>query len=241
MARATGPVQGRAGGDASVALPLSSMCGDHARKASVFQPARPSAHSQTIPGRSARVRCSQEAAMALSRHSVLAAAVAAIPFSAVSAHGDEPAKGAKKVSKSGIAYLSDDQLGPPDLVAAIKSRRAGGKLLNLDRILLHSPNFAKGWNGMFGAIRNQLSLSGKLRELAIMQIGVLNKAEYEWAQHEGEFLKAGGTREQLNALRAGAAASGGDPKLFDEAERATLALTREMTQKIDVSPATMKP
>ncbi|HKC61142.1 MAG TPA: carboxymuconolactone decarboxylase family protein [Myxococcales bacterium] len=178
--------------------------------------------------------------MALSRHSVLAAAVAAILFSAVSAHGDEPAKGAKKVSKSGIAYLSDDQLGPPDLVAAIKSRRAGGKLLNLDRILLHSPNFTKGWNGMFAAIRNQLSLPGKLRELAIMQIGVLNKSEYEWGQHEGEFLKAGGTREQLDALRAGAAASGGDPKLFDESERATLALTREMTQKIEVSDATMK-
>ena len=38
----------------------------------------------------------------------------------------------------------------------------------------------------------------------------------------------------------GAAVSGGDPKLFDDAERATLALTREMTQKIDVSDGTMK-
>src|SRR5712692_9055621 len=219
MARATGPVQGRAGGDASVALPLSSMCGDHARKASVFQPARPSAHSQTIPGRSARVRCSQEAAMALSRHSVLAAAVAAILFSAVSAHGDEPAKGAKKVSKSGIAYLSDDQLGPPDLVAAIKSRRAGGKLLNLDRVLLHSPNFTKGWNGMFAAIRGQLTLPAKLREIPIMAIAVINKADYEWAQHEPEFKNAGGTAEQLAALKNPDAASR-DVKLFADDERA---------------------
>jgi len=175
--------------------------------------------------------------MALSRQSKLAAVLAAVLCSALPARSDEPAK---KVSKSGIAYLSDEQVGPPDLVTAIKSRRSGGKLLNLDRILLHSPNFTKGWNGMFGAIRNQLSLPGKLRELAIMQIGVLNKSEYEWGQHEGEFLKAGGTREQLDALRAGAAASGGDPKLFDESERATLALTREMTRKIEVSDATMK-
>jgi alkylhydroperoxidase family enzyme len=175
--------------------------------------------------------------MALSRHSMLAAGLAAVLCSSVAARSDEPAK---KVSKSGIAYLSDDQVGPPDLVAAIKSRRSGGKLLNLDRILLHSPNFTKGWNGMFGAIRNQLSLPGKLRELAIMQIGVLNKSEYEWGQHEGEFLKAGGSRAQLDALRAGAAESGGDPKLFDEPERATLQLTREMTRNIDVSPATMK-
>jgi len=178
--------------------------------------------------------------MALSKQSLFAAGLAAVLCSALPARADEPARSAKSVSKSGIAYLSDDQLGPPDLVAAIKSRRAGGKLLNLDRILLHSPNFTKGWNGMFAAIRNQLSLPGKLRELAIMQIGVLNKSEYEWGQHEGEFLKAGGTREQLDALRAGAAASGGDPKLFDESERATLALTREMTRKIEVSDATMK-
>ena len=174
---------------------------------------------------------------------LLAAACVTVLIGALipgSSRAAEPSANAQKVSKSGISYLSDDQVGPPDLVSAIKSRRAGGKLLNLDRILLHSPNFAKGWNGMFGAIRNQLSLPGKLRELAIMQIGVLNKAEYEWAQHEGEFLKAGGTREQLNALRHGAAAGASDPKLFDDAERMTLQLTREMTQKIEVSPATMK-
>ena len=157
-----------------------------------------------------------------------------------SARAAEPSTSPQKVSRSGIPYLSDEQVGPPDLVTAIKSRRSGGKLLNLDRMLLHSPNFAKGWNGMFGAIRNQLAVPGKLRELAIMQIGVLNKADYEWAQHEGEFLKAGGTREQLNALRSGAATGSADPKMFDDAERMTLQLTREMTQQINVSPATMK-
>src|SRR5438552_10592805 len=102
--------------------------------------------------------------MALSRQSTLAAVLAAVLCSALPARSDEPAK---KVSKSGIPYLTDDQVGPPDLVNAIKARRSGGKLLNLDRILLHSPNFTKGWNTMFGAIRNQLSLPGKLRELAI--------------------------------------------------------------------------
>jgi alkylhydroperoxidase family enzyme len=169
-----------------------------------------------------------------------AAAVALATILATPAWADDAAKGAKKVSRSGIPYLSDEQVGPPELVAAIKSRRTGGRLLNLDRILLHSPNFTKGWNGMFAAIRNQLSLPGRLRELAIMQIGVLNRSEYEWGQHEGEFLKTGGTRAQLDALRAGAAASGGDPKLFDEAERATLALTREMTKNVEVSEATLK-
>jgi len=175
------------------------------------------------------------------RYAVLAAfAAAALSwFSAASALGDEATKREPKaVSKSGIPYLPDDQAGPPDLVNAIRARR-GGKLLSLDRMLLHSPNFAKGWNAMFAAIRNQLSLKPNLRELAIMSIAVLNKADYEWVQHEGEFLQAGGTREQLGALKDPKTAEK-NAKLFSEVERATLALTREMTRNIVVSDATMK-
>ena len=137
------------------------------------------------------------------------------------------------VSKTGIPYVTDEKAGPPDLVQAIRSRRPNGQLLNLDRMLLHSPNFAKGWNGMFAAIRNQLSLPGNLRELAIMAIGVLNKADYEWIQHEPEFLKAGGTKEQLAALKTL------DPKPFNEAERAALQLTIEMTRDVQPKQATI--
>ncbi|HKA88062.1 MAG TPA: carboxymuconolactone decarboxylase family protein [Haliangiales bacterium] len=165
---------------------------------------------------------------------VVCVAIAILP--AAPARADAPAK---TVSKSGIPYKpDDDRAGPKELVDAIRARRPGGKLLNLDRILLYSPNFAKGWNGMFAAIRGQLALPAKLRELPIMAIGVLNKADYEWAQHEPEFLKAGGTKEQLAALKNVDAALKND-KLFDEAERATLALTVEMTRAIVVSPPTM--
>ncbi len=143
---------------------------------------------------------------------------------------------AKNVSKTGIPYVEDDdKAGPPDLLAAIRSRRPGGKLLNLDRMLLHSPSFAKGWNGLFAAIRGQLTLPGNLRELPIMAIAVLNKADYEWAQHESEFLKAGGTKAQLAALRKLEA----DPNLFDEKERAALQLTIEMTREVRPKQATI--
>jgi alkylhydroperoxidase family enzyme len=141
---------------------------------------------------------------------------------------------------AGIPYLPDNDLaGPADVIDPIRARRAGGKLLNLDRVLLHSPPFARGWNSMFGAIRNQLSLSPKLRELAIVAIGALNKAYYEYAHHAPDFLKAGGTREQLGALEDIPAALN-NTKLFNEAERATLALTYEMTRNITVADATMK-
>lgn len=207
-------------------------------------------HAPERPAKSETPRVAQRRTPRVAQRR-LAVSVAGLLASLIlpgAARAEGPAKapaGAAKaapgsVSKSGIPYRPDsDEAGPAELVQAIRSRRAGGKLLNLDRMLLHSPNLAKGWNGMFAAIRNQLAVPAKLRELAIMAIGSLNKADYEWAQHEGEFVKAGGTKEQLAALRNVAAARN-DQKLFNETERAALALTTEMTRNIAVSGATMK-
>jgi alkylhydroperoxidase family enzyme len=91
---------------------------------------------------------------------------------------------------------------------------------------------------MFAAIRGQLALSPKLRELAIMAIGVMNKADYEWVQHVPEFLAAGGTKAQMEALKDVSTAIN-NTKLFDESERATLALSYEMTRNITVADGTM--
>ena len=67
----------------------------------------------------------------------------------------------KTISKSGIPYRPDADPGPQPLVDALRMRRPGGKLLNLDRMLLNSPPFAQGWNAMFAAIRGDLSLSNR--------------------------------------------------------------------------------
>jgi alkylhydroperoxidase family enzyme len=146
-----------------------------------------------------------------------------------------PSAPAKAVSQTGIPYVTDDKAGPPDLIEAIRARRPGHQLWYLDRMLLNSPNFAKGWNTMFGAIRGQLSLPGKLRELPIMAIAVMNKADYEWVAHEPEFLKAGGTKEQLAAIQK----LNADPKLFDETERTALQLTMEMTREVKPKQSTL--
>ena len=95
-------------------------------------------------------------------------------------------------------------------------------------LLYYSPDFAQGWNAMFGAIRGKLTLPPKLRELAIMSIGAINGAEYEWRQHEPDFLATGGTKAhsmpcgragpddgplRLGALqRGGAGDAGPDPR-----------------------------
>lgn len=136
-----------------------------------------------------------------------------------------------------IPYRNDDDPAIADLVEAIRARRKGS-LINLDRMLLHSPPFAQGWNALLGAVRRNLELSPRVRELAICAVARLNKAEYEWYQHAPEFLAAGGPQAQLDALDNVEAASR-EPRLFDEVERAALRLTIEMTREVRVSDETL--
>jgi len=125
-----------------------------------------------------------------------------------------------------------------ELVARIRARR-GGTLLNLDRLLLNSPPFAQGWNSHLGAVRRELLLDPKLRELAVCAVAVLNGADYEMKQHAPEFLRAGGMEAQLEALaRLGTGVE--DIAAFDATERAVLQLTLEMTRNVRVSDTTFE-
>jgi alkylhydroperoxidase family enzyme len=134
-----------------------------------------------------------------------------------------------------VPYQPDDLAEPRTLVDAIRARR-GGKLLHLDRMLLHSPPFAGGWNVFLRAVRNDLTLPPKLRELSICAVAVLNDAKYEYHHHAPEFLRAGGTPAQANALLALDAVGGNG--LFDAAELAVLRFTMEMTRNVHVSEKT---
>jgi len=135
-----------------------------------------------------------------------------------------------------IPYVPIDLAEPRDLVDAIRARR-GGPLSHLDHLLLHSPNLAAGWNTFLGAVRTRLSLSPKLREIAMCSVAVLNGADYEFFHHAPEFLKAGGSQAQVEAMRDVEAAST-NTRLFDDAERTTLRLSLEMTRSIAVTDET---
>jgi AhpD family alkylhydroperoxidase len=140
---------------------------------------------------------------------------------------------------SRVPYVSGERSeNESELVARIRARR-GGTLLNLDRMLLNSPSFAQGWNTHLGAVRRELLLDPKLRELAICAIAVLNGAHYELEQHTPEFLRAGGTAAQVAAIaRFGSEAE--DSANFDATERAVLQLTLEMTRNVQVSDSTFE-
>ncbi|MFM6921149.1 MAG: carboxymuconolactone decarboxylase family protein [Polynucleobacter victoriensis] len=137
-----------------------------------------------------------------------------------------------------IPYQPMDLAEPAELVEAIRKRR-GGQFINLDRMLLHSTPFSRGWNAFLGEVRSHLSLDLKLRELAMCGVAVLNRADYEFLHHSPIFIKAGGTEAQVNALR-----SLGQhlmPQgLFTALEQDALDLTIQMTKSIEVDRSLMK-
>lgn len=135
-----------------------------------------------------------------------------------------------------VPYRESELVEPRQLVDAIRRRR-GGTLLNLDRMLLHSPSLAKGWNIFLGAVRNELELQPRLRELAMCVVAVMNDAEYEFHHHAPEFIKAGGTLEQVEAMRQ-LRSPECDLCVFSGAERAAIQLAVEMTRDVEVTDAT---
>ena len=135
-----------------------------------------------------------------------------------------------------LPYQPHDLEEPAPLLVAIRQRR-GGRLINLDRMLLHSPPYATGWNAFMGAVRADLELSPKLRELAMCGVAILNRAEYEYEQHAPLFLQAGGTQAQLEALHDLEKATE-NTALFDRQEQAAIQLTLEMTRNVQVSDTT---
>ncbi len=126
---------------------------------------------------------------------------------------------------------------PADLVDAIAARR-GGTLLNLDRALLWSEPLARGWNVFMKDVRTGLPTSRRLRELGICTVALLTGAHYEFHHHAPDFLAAGGTQIQLDALARFAATDAAGPvsdDAFDEVERLVVQFAAEMTRDVRVS------
>ena len=137
-----------------------------------------------------------------------------------------------------LPLLTNDQVGPPELVAAIRQRR-GGELIDLDRLLLHSPAFAQGWNDFMGRVRTALQVPALLKELCMCGVAALNGADYEMQQHAPLYLKAGASQAQLDALlRLGNDLGAAADPVFDATQQAVLQLVVEMTRQVKVSDAT---
>ena len=128
---------------------------------------------------------------------------------------------------------------PAELVDAILARR-GGQLINLDKALLWSEPLARGWNTYLKAVRTELPTSRKLRELGICTVALLTGARYEYHHHTPDFLAAGGTQAELDALdrvvAADARRSAADAAL-GEIEQLVIRYAAQMTRDVHVEDA----
>ena len=119
-----------------------------------------------------------------------------------------------------------------ELIAKIKGAR-GGRLINIYRLMLHSPALASAWFDLNQAVRYGTEIDGQCRELAVIRVAILNNVEYVIRAHGPAYaLKEGLTPEQVAAL------SDWQPSdLFDEKQRALLAYTDAVTRDLDVPDA----
>jgi AhpD family alkylhydroperoxidase len=118
------------------------------------------------------------------------------------------------------------------LVARIRGARRGS-LINVYRLLLHSPTLAETWFEHMNAVRWKTSLDGALRELVIIRVAILNRVDYVLNQHVPKLALAEGlTLEQCEAL-----ADWRGSRLFTDAQRAALAYADAMTRDAAVPDA----
>src|SRR6201981_1047304 len=75
-----------------------------------------------------------------------------------------------------------------------------GKVLNIFKVLLNHPKLVRNWGRFGNYILQGSSLSAREREIAILRIGWLNQAPYEWEQHVLIGKRAGLTDAEIDQI-----------------------------------------
>jgi alkylhydroperoxidase family enzyme len=129
-----------------------------------------------------------------------------------------------------VSYIEEKD--HPELADLIGKIRAGrrGTLINVYKLLLHTPALAECWLDLIGTARFKTALDGRLREIAIIRVGYLNHTTYVVRQHVPQLSAPEGlSKEECDALADWRASS-----FFSPRERAALAYTDAMTRDIAV-------
>jgi 4-carboxymuconolactone decarboxylase len=128
--------------------------------------------------------------------------------------------------------LIEEEASPENaqLIAKIKGARRG-RLINIYRLMLHSPALANAWFDLNQAVRYGTEIDGQCRELAVIRVAILNDVDYVLRAHGPAYaIQEGLTPAQVNALADWRSAN-----LFSDKQRALLAYVDAMTRDIDVS------
>src|SRR4029077_19750000 len=133
-----------------------------------------------------------------------------------------------------LPYLKREDLPEADREIydnIVKSR--GSEPGHIHRAMANAPNLLRRFIGLADELRHGTQLDPKLRELALMTVGRLTGAEYEFVHHWNISLKVGVRRDQLEQLADYAASPA-----FNDQERTVMRYAEEATRNVRVSEVT---
>ena len=140
---------------------------------------------------------------------------------------------ARRPAEPRLAPLRDDELDDQqrELLAGVVSP-GSGPTVNIFRTLVRHPGLFRRWSPFGGKLLNG-KLPARDRELAILRVGWLCRAEYEWGQHVPIGRRAGLTDEEIARIPQGPQA----PE-WSDLDRAVLQATDELHDDSCVTDAT---
>jgi alkylhydroperoxidase family enzyme len=104
--------------------------------------------------------------------------------------------------------------------------------LNLFRMLAHSPPVSAGFSALGGALLQDSALNPRLRETAIVRVGLLAGASYEVKKHIAIGRAVGLSDAEIGALEPGA-----NQEALTEAGRAVVALADQLFRDVRADDA----
>ena len=127
-----------------------------------------------------------------------------------------------------LPYIEKTDL-PPEQQDLLKRE------ITLYKQLVNSPNALRAFQGLGYFIRHKSTLDTRLRELAILQVGWMEKSEYEFTHHVKIGKEFGVTDDDIAALMA---ETEGKPSNLEPLAKAILRGAREMVRELAMSDAT---
>ena len=128
-----------------------------------------------------------------------------------------------------LRYIDRDDLPEDKRYLFDNLSRDGGRVGNLFRVLGHSPQLLHQFMRLGSDLRSRTKLDPRLRELAILTVGRLTEAAYEYVHHVAIARRVGVTEEQIDGLPVWER-----HPAFNEQERAVIRYATAVTRDIRV-------
>ncbi len=127
-----------------------------------------------------------------------------------------------------------DVVDPTNLTSAQTEMLASRPDYNIYKTLAHHPELYARWSPLGRALLNNENIESRHREIAMLRMGWLCQAEYEWAQHARiAHENVGMSEAEIHRIAEGASADG-----WSATDRAVIHMADELRYEAMISDAT---